>query len=636
MIAQLPGRLEVRLARLSGSQATNTPFTSIWNGRSQGPTRCRSQPTCRSVASAANPGLEAERSPAPSRVVPPTTAQPPPDHVVTLFRWPGQLPGSHVGVTGSFNNWGPPLPLSRMPNGDWVRSVALPPGPIEFKFTIDGHYKASPCETIVRNGASFNNQRQVTATCELAWPSSALGGREVMVAGDWSAWGELLPLTADPVTGSHRLSVCLPPGTYAYQFLVDGDWRLRPDADAAHTPDGHFANIIQVHLPPAFRIYYATGWKDAVLRVRGLDHRGQPMTDAWQEVPLHDTASRSHVKDSGRRWKMAVVGASGGAAPASLEFVPAAADGTAEDRPHGGGAYMCPRPGGYKLRSGRLHPFAQAGSPPAMLVSDLDGTMVGEGPEADAMTSEFGAYWEESAALVGSVLVYNTGRSLGQFQGLLESKAGALPVPDVLITAVGTKIFLLNREGGTRGTSSGLSWQEDQQWGALLDRDWNLAAVREVGTEAIAGAEEGAAHWLDDGSEHPHRIALSVKATAVPGILAALEAGTASRGLRVKLIVSGNGEWRYVDCVSAHAGKLAALEYVRALFGVAVNRCVAAGDSGNDALMLGGQNPAIVVGNAQEELVRWVLTQPQDGRLVVADAPMAHGVLEGLARLGLY
>lgn len=47
---------------------------------------------------------------------------------------------------------------------------------------------------------------------------------------------------------------------------------------------------------------------------------------------------------------------------------------------------------------------------PARQVSDLDGTMVGEGDEADAATREFAAYWEENAALSGGVLVYNTGR----------------------------------------------------------------------------------------------------------------------------------------------------------------------------------------------------------------------------------
>lgn len=36
--------------------------------------------------------------------------------------------------------------------------------------------------------------------------------------------------------------------------------------------------------------------------------------------------------------------------------------------------------------------------------------------------------------------VYNTGRSLGQFVSLMEEKAGGLALPDVLITAVGTKV----------------------------------------------------------------------------------------------------------------------------------------------------------------------------------------------------
>ena len=55
------------------------------------------------------------------------------------------------------------------------------------------------------------------------------------------------------------------------------------------------------------------------------------------------------------------------------------------------------------------------------------------------------------------------------------------------------------------------------------------------------------------------------------------------------MIVSGTGGWRYVDCVSSQAGKLQALERVRALFSVPRDRCVAAGDSGNDILMLEGK-----------------------------------------------
>ncbi len=49
-----------------------------------------------------------------------------------------------------------------------------------------------------------------------------------------------------------------------------------------------------------------------------------------------------------------------------------------------------------------------------------------------------------------------------------------------------------------------------------------------------------------------------------------------------------------------------------------------------------GENKAIVVGNAQPELVDWLLRQPQDDRLVYTDAHLALGVLEGIARHGLY
>ena len=64
-----------------------------------------------------------------------------------------------------------------------------------------------------------------------------------------------------------------------------------------------------------------------------------------------------------------------------------------------------------------------------------------------------------------------------------------------------------------------------------------------------------------------------------------------SNPAQVRIIVSGVGSWRYVDCVAIRAGKLEALEYVRMLYGVPLDRCVAAGDSGNDILMLEGESP---------------------------------------------
>ena len=54
------------------------------------------------------------------------------------------------------------------------------------------------------------------------------------------------------------------------------------------------------------------------------------------------------------------------------------------------------------------------------------------------------------------------------------------------------------------------------------------------------------------------------------------------------------------------------------------------------AVLRAGANPGIVVSNAQPTLVGWLLQQPQNGRIVLTDAPTARGILEGLARHGLY
>ena len=49
-----------------------------------------------------------------------------------------------------------------------------------------------------------------------------------------------------------------------------------------------------------------------------------------------------------------------------------------------------------------------------------------------------------------------------------------------------------------------------------------------------------------------------------------------------------------------------------------------------------GENKAIVVGNAQPELVDWLVQRRQTDRLIYARAHLALGVLEGIARHGLY
>ena len=104
-----------------------------------------------------------------------------------------------------------------------------------------------------------------------------------------------------------------------------------------------------------------------------------------------------------------------------------------------------------------------------------------------------------------------------------------------------------------------------------------------------------------------------------------------------QLIVSGEGSWRYLDVVAKNGGKLAALEYVREMYGIPRHRTLACGDSKNDILMLEGQQLSVAVGNSQPELVSWFLEQPQhERRIIYADGVFAYGILEGLCRHGLY
>lgn len=90
-------------------------------------------------------------------------------------------------------------------------------------------------------------------------------------------------------------------------------------------------------------------------------------------------------------------------------------------------------------------------------VSDVDGTMIDEDDFAVQCAKDFREYWENTATLCSSILVYNTGRSIGQLTGLLEYRQGSMTVPDAIITAVGTKVFLLNRKAVRSKANSG-SW----------------------------------------------------------------------------------------------------------------------------------------------------------------------------------
>jgi hydroxymethylpyrimidine pyrophosphatase-like HAD family hydrolase len=487
----------------------------------------------------------------------------------------------------------------------------------------------------------------------------------VRIATSADGWVAHTPLLRDADgAGDWSLRMPLPPGRLEYKFLVDDEWRA-PLSGPAVAGGGN--GVIHVASPVAcVTLAYASGWAQPRVALPAAD--GMPPSEVLMRPcgPGHWTATLPVA--SGHD----AASSSPQATPA-LSFVITDGAGAA-DAPPGGGLYRVPYPGGYKLARGRLTSFAAALREPVMLVTDLDGTLVGDTPEADAATASFRDYWDSHARLAGGVLVFNTGRSIGQVMSLLRDKAAHMPHPDVIVTAVGTKIFTrkaqapagggaasasgeacstsgdgggsAGRDGGAGASSSApapaspviweeAAWEVDAAWAAHLDEGWRLSGAQ-AAAGAVVAAFEGNCHWLDKGTEHPHRVSLAVRADTLEAACARLRQGLSDERCGARTIVSGAGDWRYVDAVAPRAGKCEAAEHVRRARGVATARTVTAGDSGNDTDMLSGAFPAVVVGNAQPDLAAWALAQRQDGRVVHTAAHCAHGILEGLARHGLY
>ena len=192
----------------------------------------------------------------------------------------------------------------------------------------------------------------------------------------------------------------------------------------------------------------------------------------------------------------------------------------------------------------------RASADPVMIVSDLDGTMVGD----DAATAAFTAAWtEEGAFPPGSALVYSTGRSLESFAALIAEKGDVMAVPDALICAVGTKVYkrverrkdapslvesVLKRlpmffdpktepnEASSFSEKTAIelrNWIEDPDWTARLDKDWDVDVVRAAAASAVNAAGGENAHLRPETEFTEHKITLGVRDEHVDAVMAEIE-----------------------------------------------------------------------------------------------------------------
>jgi len=87
--------------------------------------------------------------------------------------------------------------------------------------------------------------------------------------------------------------------------------------------------------------------------------------------------------------------------------------------------------------------------------------------------------------------------------------------------------------------------------------------VRDACASAVELCGDQRMHFRPEHEMNSHKLTCGVHVEALAAAETHLASALAAAGVQAKLIVSGKGDWRYLDIVPGGAGKLESLEYVR-------------------------------------------------------------------------
>jgi 1,4-alpha-glucan branching enzyme len=168
-----------------------------------------------------------------------------------------------AAIAGSFSNW-KVIPMQRSENGIWYYFLESGENTdtIKYKFTIDSIWIPDPLNSFRENDSSGSyvsvaqpmapyQSTQVTYrilkgnTVEFRIFSPE--ARLVSLVGDFNNWNPENDLLRRKNDGIWRLRKKLSPGTYRYQFIIDGRWS--PDTynpGSASTINGGICSLITI------------------------------------------------------------------------------------------------------------------------------------------------------------------------------------------------------------------------------------------------------------------------------------------------------------------------------------------------------------------------------------------------------
>eukprot|EP00922_Rhytidocystis_sp_ex-Travisia-forbesii_P019056 GHVS01028280.1.p1 GENE.GHVS01028280.1~~GHVS01028280.1.p1 ORF type:complete len:433 (-),score=97.74 GHVS01028280.1:82-1380(-) len=243
------------------------------------------------------------------------------------------------------------------------------------------------------------------------------------------------------------------------------------------------------------------------------------------------------------------------------------------------------------------------GGRPVLVVTDLDGTLLGH----DEFLSEFNKLWLQKHVWRGSKLVYNTGRNLKDF--LQVAQQHNLHRPAYAIVGVGTELysFTPTAHAGEDDAESAIGpvWCArrvdavfEEEWLRRMQANFHRPTVEAIIIEAFPNFSVNGDIFHD-----PWRMSVSAQTDHLCEQLENLRLKFSD----CKLVVSGAGEWRYVDILPQQAGKLPPVEYVMTQLNFTPSQTLVCGDSGNDIDMF--SHPEVLgvcVANAHGDLVSFL------------------------------
>lgn len=234
-----------------------------------------------------------------------------------------------------------------------------------------------------------------------------------------------------------------------------------------------------------------------------------------------------------------------------------------------------------------------------LLVSDIDNTLIGDRAALERLLEVL----QERAELGFGVA---TGRHLAITLDVLNE--WGVPLPDVLITSVGSEIHY------------GPHLVPDTSWSQHISYRWEPQRIRDT-LASVPGLTLQAPE-----NQRSHKISYIVDTAVLPSITPVLRL-LRKQKLHCRCIFSHN---QFLDILPLRASKGDALRYLALKWGYPLEKLLVAGDSGNDEQMLTVNTLAVVVGNHSPELEK-LRSVPQ---IYFAKGHYAQGILEAIEYYG--